>query len=156
MWAPSSQCHLPDQECQDPSDLSDLDNIEEAIDNELLSLSTPQSGEGEGNWGDGHLWSLQHLLQSWPLGGWYGDGWQWEPPSPEASFMGRLLGGQTWRVVGLVDLHMGILALLPLLGNLLWLGQWLIYFLGLSWDQWQGRLIYQPMYLPLWVGMWHL
>ena len=49
MWAPSSQCHLPPLGCQDPSDLSDLDNIKGAIDNELLSLSNPQSREGEGN-----------------------------------------------------------------------------------------------------------
>ena len=36
--------------------------------NELLSLSNQQSGEGDGNPGGGGLWSLQHLLQSWPLG----------------------------------------------------------------------------------------
>ena len=40
------------------SDLSDLDDIKEVMDNELLSLSNPQSGEGEGNQGDGGLWSL--------------------------------------------------------------------------------------------------
>ena len=49
MWAPSSQYHLPHWECQDPLDLSGLDDIEEAIDNELLLLLNPQSGEGEGN-----------------------------------------------------------------------------------------------------------
>ena len=49
MWPPSSQCHLPHWECQDPSDLSDLDDIKEAINNELLLLSNPQSGEGDGN-----------------------------------------------------------------------------------------------------------
>ena len=32
----------------DPSDLSDLDDIEKAIDNELLLLLKPKSGEGEG------------------------------------------------------------------------------------------------------------
>ena len=52
MPAPSSQCHPPHLQCLDPSDQSDLDNIEEAINNELQSLSNPQSGEGEGNWGD--------------------------------------------------------------------------------------------------------
>ena len=75
MQAPSSLCHLPHQECQDLSDLSDLDNMEEAVENELQSLSNPQSGEGNGKWGDGGLWSLQHLLRSQPLGGWCGDGW---------------------------------------------------------------------------------
>ena len=40
---------LPHLGCLDLSDLLDLDNIEEAIDNELQSLSNPQSLEGEGN-----------------------------------------------------------------------------------------------------------
>ena len=49
MWALSSQCCLPHWECWDPSDLSDLDDIKEAVDNELLSLLNHQSGEGDGN-----------------------------------------------------------------------------------------------------------
>ena len=49
MWAPSSRCCLPHQECQDPSDLSDMDDIKESINNELLSLVNPQSGEGDGS-----------------------------------------------------------------------------------------------------------
>ena len=88
MQAPSSLCHLPHQECWDPSDLSDLDDMEEAIDNELWSLSNPQSGDGDGNWGDGGLWSLQHLLQSQALRGWHGDGWWSEPPLLGVSLMG--------------------------------------------------------------------
>ena len=68
MQAPSSQYHLPCLQCQDLSDLLDLDNIKEVMDNELLSLLNPQSGEGEGNQGDRGLWSLQLLLHSWPLG----------------------------------------------------------------------------------------
>ena len=63
MWAPSSWCHLPHWECWDLSDLSDLDDIKENIDNELLLLSNPQSGEGDGNPDNGGLWSLLHLLQ---------------------------------------------------------------------------------------------
>ena len=55
MWAPSSQCHLPHLEHLDPSDWSDLDNIKEAINIKLWSLSNPWSGEGEGNQGDGGL-----------------------------------------------------------------------------------------------------
>ena len=47
-----------------PSDLSDMDDINEAINNELLSLSNPRSGEGDGNQGGESLWSLQCLLQS--------------------------------------------------------------------------------------------
>ena len=45
----SSWCHLPHLECLDPSDQSDLDDTEDVVDNELLSLSNPQSGEGKGN-----------------------------------------------------------------------------------------------------------
>ena len=52
MWVPSSLCCLPCPGHLDLSNWSDLDNIEEAIDNELQSLSNPQSGEGEGNLGD--------------------------------------------------------------------------------------------------------
>ena len=49
MLAPSSQCPLPCLECLDPSDQSDLDNIKEVVNNKLLLLSNPWSGEGEGN-----------------------------------------------------------------------------------------------------------
>ena len=45
----SSRCCLPHLKCFDPSDWSDLDVIEDIVDNELLLLSKPQSGEGEGN-----------------------------------------------------------------------------------------------------------
>ena len=48
----SSQCLLPCLECLDPSEQSDWDDIEDTIDNELLSLLKPQSGEGEGNLGN--------------------------------------------------------------------------------------------------------
>ena len=51
MWA-SSQCCLPHLECLDLSDWSDLDGIKDVVDNELLSLLEPWSGEGEGNRGD--------------------------------------------------------------------------------------------------------
>ena len=156
MWAPSSQCCLPLWECWDPSDLSDLYDIKEAVDNELLSFLNPWSGEGEGTWGDGGLWSLWCLLQSWPLRGWHGDGWWSEPPSLEASFTGEPLRCQTWRVVGPANLHMDVLAPLPSLSNLLKLGQWLLILLGLSCSQQQGRPIFQPMYLFLWEEMWHL
>ena len=49
MQAPSSGCCLPHLGCLDPSDLSDLDDIKEAIDNELQLLLNPWSGKGEGN-----------------------------------------------------------------------------------------------------------
>ena len=68
IWAPSSQCLLPHLECPDPSNLSDLDDTDKVVNNELLSLSNPWSREGNGNQDSGDLWSLQHLLQSWPLG----------------------------------------------------------------------------------------
>ena len=49
MQAPSSWCHLPGLECLDLSDWSDLDDIKEVVDNKLLLLLNPWSGEGEGN-----------------------------------------------------------------------------------------------------------
>ena len=48
----SSRYCLLHLECLDLSEQSDLDDIEEAIDNELLSLLKPWSGEGEGDLGD--------------------------------------------------------------------------------------------------------
>ena len=39
----SSQCFLPHLECLDPSEWSDLDDIEGVVDNELLLLSKPWS-----------------------------------------------------------------------------------------------------------------
>ena len=155
MWAPSSWCCLPLLGLWDPSDLSDLDNIKEAADNELWSLSNPWSREGEGNRGDGGLWSLQYLLHSWPLEGWQGDGWQSEPPSSDASFRGNLLGDKTGKIVRPADSHGYVLAPSLLLSDLLQLEQWPLYPLGLSWDQQQGRPIFQPTYLLLWVGMQH-
>ena len=58
MQASSSQWHLPCLECLDLSHQSDLDDIEEAVNNELMSLLNPWSGEGKGNQGDQGLWSL--------------------------------------------------------------------------------------------------
>ena len=47
----SSQCCLPCLEHLDLSVWSDMDDIEDIINNELLSLSKPLSGEGKGNLG---------------------------------------------------------------------------------------------------------
>ena len=41
MQASSSWCCLPHWECWDLSDLLDLNDIKEAVDSELLSLSNP-------------------------------------------------------------------------------------------------------------------
>ena len=70
----SSWCHLPHLECLDSSEWSDLDDIKDVIDNELLLLSKPQSREGKGNLGNWSLWSLHCLLHSWPLDGLQGEG----------------------------------------------------------------------------------
>ena len=48
----SSRCCLPYLECLDLYEQSDLDDIEDVVDNELLSLLKPWAGEGEGNLGD--------------------------------------------------------------------------------------------------------
>ena len=63
----SSQCHVPHLEHLDLSKRSKLNDIEDVIDDELLSLLKPWSGEGEGNLGDWGLWSLLLLLHSQPL-----------------------------------------------------------------------------------------
>ena len=47
--------------------------MEDAVEIELLSLSKPQSGEGDGNLGDCGLWSLL-LLHPWPWEGCLGVG----------------------------------------------------------------------------------
>ena len=44
----SSRCLLPYLECLDPSEQSNWDDTEDAIDNELLSLLKPRSGKGKG------------------------------------------------------------------------------------------------------------
>ena len=54
------------------SEQSNWDDIEDAMDNELLLLSKPQSGEGKGNWGDQGCWSLHLLLCPRPLEGHWG------------------------------------------------------------------------------------
>ena len=46
-----------------------------------------------------------------------------------------------------MGLHMDVLALSPLLGGPLWLGQLPVNLFELSLDQQQGRLASQPMYL---------
>ena len=66
----SSQCCLPHLEYHDSSEQSDLDDIENIIVNELLSLLKPWSGEGKGNLGDWGLRSLCRLLHSRPLDVW--------------------------------------------------------------------------------------
>ena len=48
----ASQCCLPRLECLDLSERSDLDDTEDVVDNKLLSVSKPWSGEGNGNLGD--------------------------------------------------------------------------------------------------------
>ena len=51
MYVSSLWC-LPCLECLDLSDQSDLNDIKDVVDNELLLLSKPWSGEGEENQGD--------------------------------------------------------------------------------------------------------
>ena len=65
----SSWCCLPHLEHLDSSKWSDLDDTEDIIDNEPLSLLKPWSGEGKGNLGDWGLWSLHCLLHLQPLDG---------------------------------------------------------------------------------------
>ena len=68
----SSRCHLPHLECLDLTEWSHLDDIEDVVDNKLLSLSKPHSGEGDRNLGNCGLQSLCLLLHFQPLEGWQG------------------------------------------------------------------------------------
>ena len=65
----SYQCLLPHLECPEPSEQSDWDDMEDAIEIELLSLSNPRSGKGDGNLGDHSLCSLLLLLCPQPWDG---------------------------------------------------------------------------------------
>ena len=86
MWALASPNHLPHRGSKEPSDLSDSDNINEAINTELLSLSNPWSGDSDGGWGGGSPWSLLCGLWFQPLRGQWGDSWWSEVASPGVSF----------------------------------------------------------------------
>ena len=48
----SSQCLLPYLEHPEPSEQFNWDDMEDAMEIELLSLSNPRSSEGDGNLGD--------------------------------------------------------------------------------------------------------
>ena len=63
------------------------------MDIELLSLLKPQSGEGEGNWGDRGHWSLHLLLCPWPVEGHWGAHSSSEPQCIITSPGGEALGG---------------------------------------------------------------
>ena len=71
----SSWCLLSHLEHLDPSEQSDPDDIKDTVDNELLSLLKPRSGEGEGNLGDQGHWSLHLLLCPQPQEGHQGVHW---------------------------------------------------------------------------------
>ena len=51
----SSQCLLPHLECPEPSEWFDWDDMEDTMEKELLSLSKPRSGKGDGNLRDRSL-----------------------------------------------------------------------------------------------------
>ena len=51
----SSQCLLPCLECLEPSEQSDQDDMEDTMEIELLLLSKPWSGKGDGDLGDHSL-----------------------------------------------------------------------------------------------------
>ena len=92
IWAPVSLHCLPHWECQEPSNLSDCDDTNEAVNTELLSLLNLQSGEGEGGWGGISLWSLLHWSWFQPLCSLQGDGWWSKLASLGWSLQGESLG----------------------------------------------------------------
>ena len=92
IWAPVSLHCLPCWEHWEPSDLSDCDNTNKAVNIELLLLLNPQSGEGEGGWGGISLSSFLCWLQSQPLCGLQDDGWCLKLASSRQSFRGESPG----------------------------------------------------------------
>ena len=66
------------------------------MDIELLSLSKPWSGEGEGNWGDQGHCSLHLLLHPWPL-----EGHQGACSSSELQCINTSPGGEVLGVLNL-------------------------------------------------------
>ena len=147
---------LPCLEHWDLSDPSDLDDIDEAVNSKLLSLSNPQSREGNGNQGSGGLWSLQCLLWSWPLGGWCGNGLWSESTSLGVFFKGEPLVQSNLKgcwVDRFTHGHPGPLSLYSAVHY--GLGNCPSTFLNCHWIQQWGRLVSQPVYPFQWVGMWH-
>ena len=62
IWPPSSLWHQPQCKCLEPPDLSDLDDTNEDVDTELLSLSNLTSSDGE--WVGGYATHRSHC--HWP------------------------------------------------------------------------------------------
>ena len=92
----SSNHLLPHHECPEPLEWSDQDDLEDAIEIELLSLSKPRSGKEDGNLVDCGLWSLLLLLHLWPERGRQGIGL-----SLGTSCADRSPGGETPEVLNL-------------------------------------------------------
>ena len=84
----SSLYLLPHLVCLDLSELSNWEDMEDAMDMELLSLSKPRSGEGDGDLGNCSHCSLHLLLCPHPLEGHRGVCLSSEPLWADAS-LGR-------------------------------------------------------------------
>ena len=146
----SSRCLLPRLEHWDPSVQSDQDDIEDAMDTELLSLSKPWSGEGEGNLGDWDCWSLHLILYPWPWEGCWG-----VCPSSEPWFANESPGGEVLEVLNPKwwlgqQIYLGM----PRSSGfylIIWngLGYSSFYLPVMSYGWWWGRPIFLPMSLHL-------
>ena len=155
MWV-SSWCLLPHLECPEPSEWSNRDDMEDAMEIELLSLSKPRSGEGDWNLGDCSLWSLLFLLCTQPWKGcqgvclssgtscadWSPSGEALEVLNLKGCWAGRFTRGHPSPLAfTLLSNTAHAMALLPLV---------------MSWGWQWGRPIFLPKFLHLSGGMWHL
>ena len=66
IWPPDSLWCWPQCVCLEPPDLSDLDDTDEEVDTELLSLLNPWYGEGEDD-GGGPLHRYEFKASKWTL-----------------------------------------------------------------------------------------
>ena len=120
IWAPASPHCLPLWGCWEPSDKSDSNDIDEAVNTKLLPLSNPWSGDGNGvevveapglfyiYYGSGPSEASETIV--------YGLNCHlWECPSGE-----NLPISQIWMVVGLTDSCMDASGPSPLSGIWLW------------------------------------
>ena len=103
MWPPGSWWHWPQCWCLEPPDLLDLNETDELVDTELMSLSNPWSHEGEedgvgATQGSCHLWPQSWLhCNAWPHS-WYDTQWLCLGTSNHSSVVGSLTshGGSSW------------------------------------------------------------
>ena len=145
----ASPCCLPLWGCQEPSEWYDSEDIDKAVSTELLLLSNPLYGDGNGVSGGQSPWSLLSLLQFWPLEGHQGDSVWYEVESPGMSLQGESPHWSNLNGCGVNRFTCGCLGPSPLSSIRLWPRQSPANLLEWLRGLWHDRLAYQPMCPPL-------